>query len=280
MTATRRKRLAPLVVTATVAVVAALCGVTAPNAQAFYIQNHEMITRNALPPDQVDEAAVLQILIGPPPGAGAVGSDAFVSDEFRHIDNAKDAADICARTTQAWNFFYPLIQGGAQATGPGGGDLVDGPEARAAFGGLAHALQDFYSHSNWVELNTAAGDFERMPPPLMPTCDPAALPPELHTGYFSMEYSPEFQLEGCPPAGPPPGYAECHDALNKDGWNTQRGMVRVPGTGWNNFDLAALLATKATTDLFWQVRGLIAGNAGECVAANLFQADRHQPCWG
>ena len=93
MTVSRRKRLALVVVTATAAVVAALCGVTAPNAQAFYIQNHEMITRNALPPDQVDQAALFQILVGPPPGAGAVGSDAFYDDDFRHIDNAKDPTD-------------------------------------------------------------------------------------------------------------------------------------------------------------------------------------------
>lgn len=279
MTVCHRTRLA-MVVTTVTAVIAALAGLAAPKAQAFYIQNHEMITRNALPPDQVDQAALVQILVGPPPGAGAVGSDAFVNDDFRHIDNAKNPADICARTTEAWNTFYPVIVGGAQATGPGGAELVNGFAARAAFGGLAHALQDFFSHSNWVELNVAAGDLQRMPPTLMPTCDPAAFPPELHTGYFSMEYSPEFQLDGCPPGGPPPGFPECHNALNKDGPDTPRGMVMVPGTNMNNFDLAAQLATRATTDLFWQVRGLIVNNAGECVAANLFQADRNQPCWG
>jgi hypothetical protein len=47
----------------------------------------------------------------------------------------------------------------------------------------------------------------------------------------------------------------------------------------NNFDLAVLLATRATTDLYQQVRALVVNNAGECVASNLFQADRHQPCW-
>jgi hypothetical protein len=279
MTLSRRLRQGLLVVIAATTTVAALCGLPAPNAQAFYIQNHEFITRNALPPDQVDQAALFQILIGPPPGAGAVGSDAFFSDEFRHIDNAKDPAEICARTQEAWNIFMPIVFNGAQATGPGGADLVDGPGARAAFGGLIHAMQDFYSHSNWVEDNIAVGQLERLAPPLMPTCDPATLPAGLHTGFFSMEYSPEFQLDGCPPGGPPPGFAECHTTLNKDGWNTPRGSTPVPGTNMNNFDLAVLLATRATTDLYQQVRALVVNNAGECVASNLFQADRHQPCW-
>jgi hypothetical protein len=47
----------------------------------------------------------------------------------------------------------------------------------------------------------------------------------------------------------------------------------------NYFDLAARLATRATTDLYAQVRGLVANAHGECAAANLFQVDRHQPCW-
>jgi hypothetical protein len=46
-------------------VVAAVFGLPAPNAQAFFIQNHERITRDALPPGEVDNTAMLQILAGP-----------------------------------------------------------------------------------------------------------------------------------------------------------------------------------------------------------------------
>jgi hypothetical protein len=282
MFVSRRPRLALSVAAVVVMAVAAVCGLLAPKAEAFYIFNHERITRDALTPVGVDNTAMLQIFVGPPPGAGVVGSDAFFSDEFRHIDDAKDPADICARTQQAWNFFIPIVLGGALPTGPGGSDLVDGPSARAAFGGLAHALQDFYSHTDWVEDNVAVGQLERMPPPLMPNCDPATLPPGLHSGFFSLDLggTHEDRLAGCPPSGPPPGYAECHSTLNKDAWDTSRGMVQIPGTNppINNFDLAARLATRATTDLYWQVRGLVVGNAGECAANNLFQADRHEPC--
>jgi hypothetical protein len=277
---TSSRRVGPVFLVVTVAaVVAAFFGFAVPNAHAFFILNHERIVRDALPPGEVDETAIQQILAGPPPGAGAVGSDAFFSDLFRHIDNAKDPAEICARTQEAWNFFIPTVLSGAQPAGPGGSDLVNGPEALAAFGGLAHALEDFYSHSNWVEDNIAVGQPDRMPPPLMPNCDPSALPADLHSGYFDLDFgNHEDPLSGCPPGGPPAGFAECHSTLNKDAADTPRGMVPVPGRPMNYFDLAALLATRATTDLFWQVRGLVASNAGECAARNLFQADRLEPC--
>jgi hypothetical protein len=270
-----------LSVAVAVAATAAVVGALAPPAQAFQIQNHERVTRDALTPLGVDQAALGQILVGPPPGAGAVGSDAFFSDEFRHIDGANNPVEICNLTQEAWNFFTPIILAGARPSGPGGSDLVDGPGARAAFGGLAHALQDFYSHSNWVEDSIAINQPDRMPPPLMPTCDPAAFPPGLHTGFFEITANHDDLLGGCPPGGPPPGFIECHSTLNKDAWNSPRGGVMVPGSNppINYFDLAARLATKATTDLYGQVRDLVSANAGPCAADNLFQADRRQACW-
>ena len=98
----RRPRLG-LSVAVVVAAIAAVVGALAPPAHAFQIQNHERVTRDALTPVGVDPAALGQILVGPPPGAGAVGSDAFFADEFRHVDNANTPVDICARTQQAWN---------------------------------------------------------------------------------------------------------------------------------------------------------------------------------
>ncbi|MGO4447099.1 hypothetical protein AB4Z42_27475 [Mycobacterium sp. 2YAF39] len=266
---------------AVIAVIAAVVGAFAPPADALQVQNHDRITRDALTPLGVDQTAIGQILVGPPPGAGAVGSDAFFADDFRHIDNANTPVAICDLTQQAWNFFTPLILAGAQPSGPGGSDLVDGPGARAAFGGLAHALQDFYSHSNWVEDSIAINQPDRMPPPLMPTCDPATFPPGLHTGFFEVSAHHDDPLAGCPPGGPPPGFIECHSTLNKDNWNTPRGGIMVPFSNppINNFELAAQLATRATTDLYWQIHELVAADAGPCAADNLFQADRHQGCW-
>ena len=56
------------------------------SASAFKIQNHERVTRDALNPVGVDSAALGQILVGPPPGAGAVDSDAFFADDLFHAD--------------------------------------------------------------------------------------------------------------------------------------------------------------------------------------------------
>jgi hypothetical protein len=280
MAAIRRSRLSLLAVIVASVVVTAPFALPAPEAQAFYIQNHERITRDALAQVGVDPTAMTQILVGPPPGAGAVGSDAFFSDEFRHIDNAKNPAEICGRTVEAWNFFTPIVLTGAQPVGPNGSDLVDGASARAAFGGLAHALQDFYSHSNWVEDNIAVGQLDRLAPPLMPKCDPATFPAGLHSGFFSVDLgNHEDPMAGCPPGGPPPGFAECHSTLNKDAFDTPRGITPIPGANMNHFDLASRLATRATVDLYWQVRGLVVDRYGECAATNLFQADRHDPCW-
>src|SRR5918993_1181193 len=104
MTLFRRPATGLSVAVVLAAVVAVVGGALAPAAQAFQIQNHERVTRDALTPVGVDPAALGQILVGPPPGGGAVGSDAFFADEFRHLDNAATPVDICARTQQAWNF--------------------------------------------------------------------------------------------------------------------------------------------------------------------------------
>jgi hypothetical protein len=256
--------------------VAAFFGLPAPNAQAFMIQQHETITRNALPADQVSEAAMLQILVGPPPGAGAVGTDAFFNDDWRHLDNATSPAALCSQAQQAWNTFEPIILSGSQQTGAG---LADGPGARAAFGGLIHVQQDFYAHSNWVDLNIAAGQPLTLAPPIFPTCNPADFPAGLYTGYF--ELTPggnhEDPLSGCPAGGPPPGFQECHSTLNKDTPNTARGSQPVPGTNMNEYDVAAQLATTATTTLYQQIRSLVASTNGENAAVLLFQADGGAP---
>lgn len=273
-------------VAAAASLIGALGCWAAPAARAFYVQNHASITRNALPVDQVSELAIVQILDGPPPGGGAAGSDAFATDQWRHIDNAKNPADICARAQQAWNILEPVILSGSRPVGPGATLLVDGPAARAAFGGLAHAQQDFYAHSNWVEDNIAVGQLDRLAPSIFPSCNPGDFPADLHTGYFNMLFSKQFPLDGCPPAGPPPGFAECHSALNKDGPDTARGSQFVPGTSTTMYDLAASLATTATTNLYGQVRGLVAstvaaqnpGVDGECIASKLFHPDLLGPC--
>ena len=59
MTLSRRVRAGLSIWAVATTALATLFGFSAPNAQAFFIQNHEMITRNALPADQVTSDAML-----------------------------------------------------------------------------------------------------------------------------------------------------------------------------------------------------------------------------
>lgn len=284
MNVTRRLRRNLLIALVAAVAMAASLGWTAPRAQAFLPQWHDKIVRDALPPDTVDPTAIWQIIGGLPNGLGAVGSDLFPTDAFRHVDSANTPEAICGLVQQAWDFFTPLVIAGAQPTGPGLSGLVDGLGARAAFGGLVHTLSDFYSHSNWVELSVAAGEPDRLAPGLFPKCDPNVLPAGLHTGFYNLNDG----IDGCPVSGPPPGFSECHETMNKDSYDTPRGGLQVAGLEpfTNNFDLALRDATKATTDLYWQIRTYVAdtingenmGADGECVSRNLFQADRFEQC--
>jgi hypothetical protein len=268
MTLSRRHPLGVLaVVVASLAAVTSLV-VFAPGAQAFYVKYHEIITRNALPADQVSQLAVNQILIGPPPGGGAMGSDVYATDEFRHLDNSINPVDVCNRAQQAWDVFSPVVLSGSVLNG---NVEVDGPGARAAFGALLHAQQDFYAHSNFVDDNIAIGQLDRLAPPIFPTCNPADFPADLHTGYYNIDFSQQFPLEGCPAGGPPPGFQECHTLLNKDGPHTPRGGTPVPGTNFNEYDLAAKLATQASTNLYFMIRDWVANANGQDAAVQLFQ---------
>lgn len=276
MTLTRRRPLGVLAVVVTILAAVASFVVFAPRAQAFYVKYHETVTRNALPADQVSQLAVNQILIGPPPGGGAMGSDAFATDEFRHLDNSINPVEICNRARQAWDTFSPIILSGSVVNG----DVeVDGPGARAAFGALLHTQQDLYAHSNFVDDNIAIGQLDRLAPPIFPVCNPADFPADLHTGYYSIDFSQQFPLEGCPAGGPPPGFQECHTTLNKDGPHTPRGSMLVPGTNMNEYDLAAQLATRASTDLYFVVRNWVANANGENAAVQLFQQGGSLPDW-
>jgi hypothetical protein len=245
-------------------VVAALFAMPAPQAHAFFIQNHETITRAALP--QIPNDVMTQILVGPPPGAGAVGTDAFFNDDFRHLDNAPNPSTMCSLAQQAWNVFDPIILSGSQVVG---GGLADATGARAAFGGLIHVQQDFYAHSNWVDTQG-----NQIAPAIFPSCNPGAFP-GLFTGYFELGSPPpdvDNPLSGCPAGGPPPGFQQCHSTLNKDGPNTIDGSQQAPGTGMTKYQVAAQLATTATTTLYQQIRAQVASANGENAAQLLFGA--------
>jgi hypothetical protein len=230
---------------------AAVC-LTALPAAALKLGPHQQILQNTVYP-RVGAAPFDQILGTLLSGQGNLGSDRHQFDDFRHFDSAPSRQAVCDRANAAWNKFYGEIRGIVQPQNGPEYDQVGGvAEARSAFGALTHAIQDFYAHSNWVELHVAAGQ----PPPiataLFPNCVPTALPAGLETGYFDLAYG----LGGCPNSPlndawiPPAGFSFCHETLNKDSDQTRHGRELIPGTSQTYHAAAVQLATDHTTALY------------------------------
>jgi hypothetical protein len=77
--------------------------------------------------------------------------------------------------------------------------LVDREGALRAFGEMSRALQDFYAHSNWIELQFSAGQPPGKASALVALeCDASRLPAALQTGYFNLGNGPDR----CPSSGP------------------------------------------------------------------------------
>jgi hypothetical protein len=120
--------------------------------------------------------------------------------------------------------------------------LVDRGGALAAFGRATHALADFYSHTNWIELAVARGEPPQPAPLLGGSCEPERLPVALQSGYFSLRHG----LSGCPRSGPPPGFAYCHAQLNKDAPTRGHGAERPAPGAPTYHEMAVRLAIDST----------------------------------
>jgi hypothetical protein len=117
----------------------------------------------------------------------------------------------------------------------GSGDRF-GKTALAAFGRLLHTVQDFYSHSNWIELH--------MDTDPIPVWDlkPESLPPGTCSGTWILG------IPKCCPGGTP-----THQELNKDNPDSQEGSKVVPSgphKGKSLFDLAYEAAIRASSEQF------------------------------
>lgn len=117
-----------------------------------------------------------------------------------------------------------------------------GKVALAAFARLLHGVQDFYSHSNWIELNVGTA-----PIPIW-NLEVSTLPPQIVSGTWWL---------GCTklcPAGAP-----THDELHKDDPNSKEGKKIVPSgpnKGKSQFDLAFDAAVQASIVQFQRLAGL------------------------
>jgi len=166
----------------------------------------------------------------------------------RHFDNGPDRAALCALWRRG---AHAYLAHAAARCAPRDGDarrLADRRGALRAFGLAAHALADFYAHTNWVELAVARGE-EPAPAPLLgDSLDPGDLPDDLRSGYFSLRHG----LGGCPtrdgrPCAPPP-FTWCHAQLNKDAPHRGRGAERPTPSGPTYHELAVGLAISTTRD--------------------------------
>ena len=142
-----------------------------------------------------------------------------------HFDSANDAAAICDRWSKGPK---ALLDASALAAVdafrrvPGKPDdpaqiTKKREEALRAYGQYLHAIQDFYAHTNWIELHVAAGQRPDLAP-IGDGCDAStlqSLAPGLRSGYFDADTPPDF----CGPrtAARPPvtsGSTICHGPPN------------------------------------------------------------------
>ena len=153
--------------------------------------------------------------------AGNLSQDqgAFFDDPKRHVDDCTFAAAA---------LYLPTEWATVLVTAP-----FDRAATLTAFGRIAHTVQDFHSHSNWIEkrLNDS---------PIQPwDFNIASLTPGTLSGYWPDNAPQNSLIPGAP----------SHDALNKDSPTSKEGKKIVPSgpnAGKTYHTLARQVAARAT----------------------------------
>ena len=186
----------------------------------------------------------------------------------RHFDNAPNREVICDRWKRGLKAF---IDRAIELSTPTGNEKRTPKNRKGtlkAFGAATHALADFYSHTNWVELGVARGDWETLAPLLGDACNVSDFPIQLESGYFSLWYG----VGGCPKIGgklrPPRGYGYCHEQIAKDHPDKGHGADRVTMGGPTYHELAVLQATRATRQLWKMLHDRIVTKYGADAATD------------
>jgi hypothetical protein len=236
----------------------------------FHLGPHEAITRGALPANKTIEAWALDRVID-----ANKESDLHQTDDHRHFDNARDPGQICTLWNRGLNTYLDEAVKWAAPVGLEKRDLDSREAALVAFGRATHAIQDFYSHTNWIELQEALwnGGAASIPqaPILGQSCNLASVP-GLHSGYFSV--SSASQGLGCNASAQAAGW-ECHSTLNKDSDSEPRGSKQY-GSGPGNHHGVAKAVAQAATASAWRalsdrIEARYSSDAtdGRCVVAKL-----------
>lgn len=187
----------------------------------FQLPYHAALTEQACPDNPTIRSQLPAIV------AGNLATDLNQFESALHFDNCAFPPGV-ERIEDLWQ----LIRAG---------EVVD---RYVTFGTMIHTVQDFYAHSNWVELHQ-----DQDP---VPTWDLhlSTLPPAIVSGVFALDF-PKL----CGPGAP------SHAQLNKDSPDSEEGAKVVtsgPNQGRTLFDLAfagALAATRTQYALLVAVVG-------------------------
>lgn len=164
----------------------------------------------------------------------------------RHFDNAPNREILCDRWKKGLKAYIDQTIELCAPVRSSRPMLKNRKGALHAFGAATHALADFYAHTNWVELGVAQGDYETLAPLLSDVCHVNDFPIGLQSGYFSLWHG----FRGCPKAGPPMGYQYCHEQIAKDYPDKGHGADYIHIAGLTYYELAVLLASRATFQLW------------------------------
>ncbi|XP_061736376.1 von Willebrand factor A domain-containing protein 7-like isoform X2 [Nerophis ophidion] len=225
----------------------------------------DLIIDDSLTPEQVVQACS--------PSASVVSSVAFTNAIVDiYLSNAD--VDFLFALNAEYHFYNETFEMGRTLITRGVSAVKDSTDmgnfitARSVLGEVLHTLQDFYSHSNWVELgNTAPYDalitpalpLENLAGPTVPTCRncigddctdnilPAVLDGGLLTsGYFN-RFFPNKPEGKCSDGGPldMTSTQEPVGGINKDTFDSRHGFLHQE---------AADLALTASLDLLESIR--------------------------
>lgn len=205
------------------------------------LKAHEKILRDALGNGKIMSRQALSWVI-----RANKSCDLHQFAPERHFDNAPNREILCDRWKRGLKTYMDQAIALSAPVRNYSPMLKDRKRALCAFGAATHALADFYAHTNWIELGVARGDYETLAPLLGDVCSVNDFPVGLQSGYFNLWHG----VHGCPKAGPPLGYKYCHEQIAKDHPDKGHGVDYIHTVGLTYHELAVLLASRATFQLW------------------------------
>jgi hypothetical protein len=186
----------------------------------FQLQYHAALTNQACPENSTIKTHLQEIV------AANLATDLNQYESALHFDNC--TFDLAVERI---NNLWQLIESNKQGN------------RYSVFGAMIHTVQDFYAHSNWIELH------ENQSPVPIWNLNLNSLPMDIVSGTFEQD-----NPKKCGPNAP------THTQLNKDSPTSENGRKTVlsgPNQGKTLFDLAFASAVQATKVQFSRLVAVI-----------------------